>query len=283
MGTGRSGTSLVARAVNLLGVDFGPEDEMLQPNELNPRGFWELLDVCALNDDVQATWGRSHFEPPRLERGWERASELEPFRARVEAIVARHFANGRRWGFKHAGNTLTSPLWRSVVGELDHVICVRNPLEVRASGEAGWDLLMPGSDAEFPDWQLWAYSYCVALRDTVGSRRTFVFYDDWFVDPATVVDHLASFLYGDADNVSGDMRAAAAATVDPGLHRQRSSELQLATAEHVPIEVRALYFLMRDLAVAESRGEERARALQAVASTMDRRWPDGRGYEDRSS
>jgi hypothetical protein len=280
LGSGRSGTSLLARAVSLLGVDFGAQEAMLQANELNPRGFWELLDVCALNDDVQASWGGSHFEPPRLEQGWEQAPELEPFRARIEAIVESHFPDGRRWGFKHSGNTLTSPLWRSVVGELDYVICVRNPIEVDASGRAGWELLKMNREIEPPDdWQLWVFFYCEALRNTAGARRAFVFYDDWFSDPRAVVDYLARFLYDDTGRVSDETRAGVATIVEDGLYRQRATELDLASDEQVPIEVRALYFLMRDLANAESRGEERAQALQAVAKAMDHRWLPRRSDE----
>jgi hypothetical protein len=268
LGAGRSGTSLVAQALSLLGIYFGREEAMARPNELNPHGFWELLDAGALNEDVAASWREMTVDRPRP--GWEEAPELEPFRARIEAIVERHFAGRGRWGFKHSGNTLTSPLWQSVVGEMDYVICVRNPLEVRASMEAGRDLLKLGPEMESPDWQLWAYAYCEALRNTAGQRRTFVFYGDWFADSAKVVDGLAAFLHGDTESVAGEVRERIVATVDDDLHRQRASELDLAAAEHVPIEVRALYFLMRDLAVAESRGGERARALQIVAAAMDR-------------
>lgn len=272
LGGGRSGTSLLARTLILLGVDFGPEERMAPANELNPRGFWELSDVCVLNDDVRATWGGRHFDIPRLSRGWERAAELDPFRERIAGIVERWFAaGGRRWGFKHAGNSFTAPLWRSAVGELDYVICVRNPLEVMASGLAGADRLLP--DGEPPNWQLWTYTYAESLRNSSGARRTFVFYDDWFVDPVAVVDRLAEFLYGEADRVPVERRADVAATVDDDLHRQRASEIDLATAEHVPVEVRALYFVLRDLAGAEASGDDRAAALEAMAQALDHRWP----------
>lgn len=262
MGAGRSGTSLLARAVILLGIYFGREEAMAQPNELNPRGFWELLEVGALNEQVLES------TPSRRQAGWETAAELESFRARIETIIERHFAGQGRWGFKHWSNTLVSPLWQAVVGKLDYVICLRNPLEIRASVEAGRNLL-PDAGKKPANWRLWASYYCEALRNTAGQRRAFVFYGDWFVDPLRVVDELTTFLYGDADQVAAKVRAQVAATVEGSLYRQRASELDLAVAEQVPSEVRALYFLMRDLAVAESRGEERAQALQAVAVAMD--------------
>lgn len=112
------------------------------------------------------------------------------------------------------------------------------------------------------------------LRTTAGRRRTFVFYDDWFVDAETVVARLADFLHVDP-SVAWSARLAAVA--ESGLHRHRSSELELAEARHVPIEVRALYFLMRDLAAAEACGAARGEPLQAVAAAMDHKW----GAEER--
>ena len=41
LGMHRSGTSALARVVNLLGVSLGRTDDMMQPNEINPKGFWE--------------------------------------------------------------------------------------------------------------------------------------------------------------------------------------------------------------------------------------------------
>ena len=51
-GMHRSGTSLVARLLNLTGVYLGPEERMIPPKPDNPTGFWENLDFVHLNDQI---------------------------------------------------------------------------------------------------------------------------------------------------------------------------------------------------------------------------------------
>ena len=41
LGMGRSGTSLTARVLNLLGVDLGPESGFVERSEQNVTGYWE--------------------------------------------------------------------------------------------------------------------------------------------------------------------------------------------------------------------------------------------------
>ena len=53
-GMHRSGTSMVARLVNLLGVDLGPEGEQPRPAPDNVAGFWEDPRFVALSDEALA-------------------------------------------------------------------------------------------------------------------------------------------------------------------------------------------------------------------------------------
>jgi hypothetical protein len=156
---------------------------------------------------------------------------------------------------------LTLPIWRAVVGELDYVVCLRNPLEVRASADGA---LPP----EVSEIDLWLRYSCEALRLTAGRRRTFVFYEEWIEDAGGVVGRLASFLAVPA--AADGATAGAAAEWNPALRRRQATDLDLASADGVAIEARALHFLVRTLAYAERAGDERrAVALQAVAAALD--------------
>lgn len=46
-GTGRSGTSALARALSLSGVSMGRR--FREPDKINPRGYWEDLDFVEIN------------------------------------------------------------------------------------------------------------------------------------------------------------------------------------------------------------------------------------------
>jgi hypothetical protein len=258
LGVGRSGTSLATQALGLLGVDLGPEKTMLEANDLNPHGFWEQREVVRLNQDILAALGGPWWDPVPHRPGWERLPAMERFRARVEDVVDRHFSGVSRWAIKDPRLLFTLPLWRSVVGEMDCVVCVRNPLEVAASGDRS---AQTGQDL----FALWVRFNCEAIRTTSSCQRTFVFYDDWFVDPQAVGRELARFVSGADDEFPEHLTELA----EPGLHRNRASEVQLAESD-IALETRTLYFLLRELARAEARGDEaRVRALEAVSLAMD--------------
>lgn len=263
LGVGRSGTSLGARALNVLGVDLGPEDTMLPPSEVNPKGFWEQREVIELNGEILAALGGDWWCPPPRPPGWERADSMDVFRARIADLVERYFGRSSRWGFKDPRTTLTLPLWRSVVGEFDHVICLRNPLEVMASAEGA----LPEGVSEIA---LWTHYTCEALRLTAGRRRVFVFYEEWLSDADGVGRRLGEFIHGPDWRVGGNATGNATAEWEPSLHRRRASDLELAERDDVALEARALHFLVRSLAEAERAGEARAVPLQAVAAALDR-------------
>ena len=265
LGVGRSGTSLTARALNVLGVDLGPQETMLQPSEINPKGYWEQREVVDLNDEILAALGGEWWCPPPRPPGWELAEGMAGLRGRIADLVERSFARSSRWGFKDPRTTLTLPIWRAVLGELDYVICLRNPLEVRASAVGA---LPEGGD----EIALWLHYGCEALRLTAGHRRVFVFYEEWLHDADEVAIRLERFL-GGADGVRGRASERAASEWEPSLRRRRASEDDLARSDDVAIEARAFHFLVRELAAAERRDDpaarDRARALQAVTAALD--------------
>ena len=51
LGMHRSGTSTVARAVNLLGVSLGEDAKMMPPSPDNPEGYWEHVEINDFQND----------------------------------------------------------------------------------------------------------------------------------------------------------------------------------------------------------------------------------------
>lgn len=56
LGMHRSGTSVLARGLQVLGVELG--ERLLPPAADNPRGFWEDLDVIGIDERVLAALSR---------------------------------------------------------------------------------------------------------------------------------------------------------------------------------------------------------------------------------
>ena len=57
LGMHRSGTSALARVLNLMGLYFGGENVGTGRSAENIKGFWERRDVRDLNDAILATAG----------------------------------------------------------------------------------------------------------------------------------------------------------------------------------------------------------------------------------
>ncbi|MEK8015527.1 MAG: hypothetical protein VSS75_001580, partial [Candidatus Parabeggiatoa sp.] len=52
LGMHRSGTSMVARLLNMMGAYFAPEKEIVPPTAANPKGYWERWDILCLQEDL---------------------------------------------------------------------------------------------------------------------------------------------------------------------------------------------------------------------------------------
>lgn len=244
LGMSRSGTSLTTRTLNLLGVDLGSEDELMEPAAANnPAGFWEHGGIADLNEDILATLGdaprqRWRFPPP-LTKGWEDDPGLAPHRRAARSMLERSFAGAPVWGWKDPRNCLTLPFWQSLVPTMHYVVCVRHPLDIAASLEARDG--MPRDEA-IGLWQLYMSS---AIAHTEGHPRIFVSYEGYFPNWESQVARLAEFL--DLPSPSPSQCAAISADLDERLWHHRDASQDAATEPGLPREARDLYRRLTEL------------------------------------
>src|SRR5262245_16511430 len=105
----------------------------MPPKPDNPTGFWETLTVAQLHDDLFAELGGRWDRPPMLDPGWESKPALDPYVARIHAIVESHFATAEIALWKDPRGSMFLPLWRRVAPIERSVVCVRRPDEVAGS------------------------------------------------------------------------------------------------------------------------------------------------------
>jgi len=190
LGIPRSGTSLTARLLNLLGVYLGNPDHLLGPSPSNEAGHWENVHLLAINEALLARLGGSWDRPPPLPPGWEDRPDLADLRAQAAVMLAGEFREATLWGWKDPRNTLTFPFWKALVPGLQGVLCVRHPVAVALSLQARNGFPPARS---FRLW--WTYNR-VALRYLTASqsRWTVVFYEDCLEQPTRALARLASFI-----------------------------------------------------------------------------------------
>ncbi len=162
-GMHRSGTSLVARVVNLLGVDLGDARHLMEAKPDNPTGFWESLPIARFNDDLLAQLGGRWEDPTPRPDGWEWEPALDPWRDRARGILDVEFEGRSNAGWKDPRMSVLLPFWRTVA-EIDKVVVsIRHPMEVVTS------LASRDGMSEEAAAGLWLRYTCQALHDAPGA------------------------------------------------------------------------------------------------------------------
>jgi hypothetical protein len=259
LGFGRSGTSMAMRLLNLLGVQVGPEEDLLPPADAdNPRGYWEPRWMIDLNDEILTTLGTVWQQPFPAEPGWERRPELDELRERARSLLEEKFSSAPLWGWKDPRVMLTLPFWQELVPNARYVICLRNPADVISSFQR-----RPEPSLSIEAWgDLWMEFNARALKETRGEPRMLVFYEDFFRDSREQIVRMASFLGLEAQDDDEHFWAPLLEGIEPELRHHSTSSLELAGAAAIPPAARALFLALR--------AAEDARRVQPDANNRER-------------
>jgi len=238
LGPYRSGTSAVARVLNLCGAAL-PAGVIPARLGLNPTGFWETESINDLDarllHRLGGDWNRVDFELPVEDE------LVDEFLADVQEVLARDYAGSPLMLVKDPRICVLAPLWQRALDEAGvraaYVVPVRNPLEVARSLESRGD--MPVADG----LALWlAYMQRVeAFAERRGADVVYIRYAELLDDWRRVVRRIARQLRIPLETElhAPDIDAFLA----PALRNQRAADddldTQIAGAKYEP--VRALY------------------------------------------
>ncbi len=137
LGAHRSGTSAMARMVNLLGVGLGQEFVPAGPD--NPTGYWEHLIVYNNHERILNGLGRVWHSLTPLPENWWLDEAIKPYQNRLLAVLRREFSKVPIWGVKDPRMCRLLPIWEEIFRELAcqpyFIYMFRNPNEACASME----------------------------------------------------------------------------------------------------------------------------------------------------
>lgn len=181
LGMHRSGTSVIARAINLLGVHLGePEQMMPADRSSNPSGFWEHQGVSIIQERILYTLSSSWNDIWPLPEGWLEYPVIQPLKKELIDIVYREFADKPLWGWKDPRTCLILPLWTEILKQLNvdanYVIVIRNPLDVATSL---WKRDEFSLNKSLLLWQLYTLT---AITGTKDCKRVLIQYDKFLED-----------------------------------------------------------------------------------------------------
>ena len=223
LGMHRSGTSVVARLLNLMGAYFGAENTSTGASEENEKGFWERMDVRSLNDSIlhnaNCDWDRiadfnTESIPPVFLDAYQRSA--------MEIIL--NLDAHRPWFIKEPRLCVLFPVWRHVLEMPFCVHVIRNPVEVAQSLKVRNGIPIKAGLA------LWEVYNKRAIAASSTLPRHFLSYADLLASPQDVAEGLRNALAshcGYAFRVPTRMELEA--FVDQKLYRQRSDEDSIRT------------------------------------------------------
>jgi hypothetical protein len=237
LGMHRSGTSLVARLLNLLGVDLGPEESLMQPTQDNAVGYWEHQRIIDLNDDVLARLGGTWYDPPPIAPEVFAGPDFADLRRTARRLVAQDFGSSRLWGWKDPRSCLVLPFWQLVVPSARYVICLRNPADVARSMARAIDRVDSGLE-------LWLRYTSDMLTHTRGHPRLLLFYEDVVRDWREELARLASFIGARKRLEKATREAKAEKLVDGKLWRNRTELADSLDDPRLDFPAKALYLAL---------------------------------------
>lgn len=139
MGMHRSGASVLARMLQLLGVDMADADDGAADKA--EGGAWERPEIVAFNTRLLALVGRPLGHPAHalpFPPGWWAAPEVQAVKREAQAFLRQTLADRYGlWGFKDLRVTRLLPFWQQLFDELGlrpvWLWSVRDPAQSAAS------------------------------------------------------------------------------------------------------------------------------------------------------
>lgn len=258
LGMHRSGTSALARGLEVLGVSLG--DNLKEPVAGdNEKGFFEDWALSLINDELLALHGGRWDSLFAQSPGSDDSDATNKLKLKAVEAIQKQFGDAPYFAFKDPRSCRTVPFWKDVLAKQElpafYVIAFRNPISVARSLE------QRDGFARARSYYLWLLHMLSAVRDTRGEARLFVEYDDLLTDPGAVLEKIAAMVGDQSVAVSPDkLRRYAREFLDDDLrhHVDRVSHLDLDNA--CPPAVKTVYALLR----AESAGETPAEELDVA-------------------
>ena len=189
LGAARSGTSVTAGMLQVLGVDMG---SIGPSKKWNPKGSFEDKDFQRLNRDIfrMVEEAKSYWNPPTLEQIMETRTRATP---EIQRLVSEKSAGKSVWGWKNPRAILTMELFMPYLTNPCFVTVFRNPLATAKSSVAhhrgGIELFQALKLVNFYTEEMLAF-----LERHPRLPSVFVSFEDIVADPEKEAERLADFL-----------------------------------------------------------------------------------------
>ncbi|RRK10461.1 hypothetical protein D1831_07295 [Lactiplantibacillus garii] len=243
LGSGRSGTSVMTKCINLMGVSLGTDNLLAPSKRINPKGYFENKDVIKIHKSLGS---KIRYRPAAP--GYYDRPAIKNDRAALTSYLQNFFADQATLVIKDPRMNDYVQLWQHVLADINvqpaEVILLRNPLDVVNSNSRAWHR---DTTLAMRQWQV---RTLLSLKDTQPQSRILVTYEDLFEQTMPTLKRIATKFDLPWPEDEGLLQAQLEDFIDPNLQHSDSRE-SLADFEarpDVPKDVKALYLLGRQAA-----------------------------------
>ncbi|MBT8439259.1 MAG: sulfotransferase [Gammaproteobacteria bacterium] len=191
LGMHRSGTSIITRGLNVLGVSLG--DNLMPPYKGdNEKGFWEDLDFNNLNIEMLKAIGSDWHHLALLERVDVEFLRKNGYFARALDLINEKMSVNPIFGLKDPRIAKMMPFWKEVFArchcDVSYILTIRHPMSVVRS------LTKRNAYDVEKSYILWLEHVIASLDETAGSDRVLVDYDQLMQSPEHELTRIAEYL-----------------------------------------------------------------------------------------
>ncbi len=240
LGAGRSGTSIVTKAIQAIGVDLG--NDFKPPSRKNPTGFFEDKELLKLSKRLRRKLGLRPDSLRLLDDAVWTSPAIMPFYAEFSAAINDRFGHMPVWGFKYARTMRLLPFWQRLFVQMDispsYVMPIRSPLSV-ARSRARLDAHRGRQENSDLEWLVNVVPYFNRLR---GENLVVVDYDRLMQSPVEQLQRVATQLkIPVGDEIQRDIQSFTDSFLKRSLQHTRFTIDDLKRAEDINILVRDAY------------------------------------------
>ena len=271
LGPHRSGTSLVASALHCLGVNLG--SRFIDPNDDNPKGFFEDEEIVRFNDrllrSINLSWDSFGFI-------WDEdftGQRFKSYHKAAVALVLERFSDFSISGLKDPRFCILLPFWKRVISEalnveVKYILNIRGPdqsvlsQKVRHIKDSDFHLLGRRNVQTLLLW--WTY-LCRALAEVDPEQLVIVNYTSLIDAPELQLQRLAKFLKVEPSQQEAERFCLD--HVEPLLNRSRN--LRKVERRHGPLLWEFADTLYQRLLTLSEINTIRSQDLEGVLENLD--------------
>ena len=188
LGMHRSGTSVISRGLQVVGVDLG--DRLMPAMEgVNDKGFWEDIDLNAFNEEILGFLDKSWSSLASIEAHEIAALSRAGYLLRGIELLRQKTNSKSIFGFKDPRVASLLPFWNMVFKhgqfKVSYVIALRHPLSVVKS------LIKRDGIETVQGYLLWLGHVIASVSANTVNKRVIVDYDRLMQSPDKELNRIA--------------------------------------------------------------------------------------------